>query len=87
MLEIRNDLQAPVELRHGEIGHLVALLHHGGAEAAAMSGSGSTIFGLFTDESRARRAAHAAAGAGTQVTLTRTASRRWCQRALAGPSS
>jgi 4-diphosphocytidyl-2-C-methyl-D-erythritol kinase len=86
-LEIRNDLQRPVEGRHGEIGHLVTLLHRGGAEAAAMSGSGSTVFGLFTDESRARRAAHAAAGAGTQVTLTRTASRRWCQRALAGPSS
>jgi 4-diphosphocytidyl-2-C-methyl-D-erythritol kinase len=86
-LKIRNDLQAPVATRHGEIGHLVTLLHREGAAAAAMSGSGSTVFGLFTDESRARRAAHAAAGAGTHVTVTRTASRRWCRRALAGASS
>jgi 4-diphosphocytidyl-2-C-methyl-D-erythritol kinase len=86
-LDIRNDLQAPVASRHEEIGYLVALLRSGGAEAAAMSGSGSTVFGLFTDESRARRAAHAAAGAGTHVTLTRTAPRRWCRRALAGASS
>jgi 4-diphosphocytidyl-2-C-methyl-D-erythritol kinase len=80
---IRNDLQAPVVSRHGEIGDLVTLLHREGAEAAAMSGSGSTVFGLFTDEARARRAAHAVAGAGTLVILTRTASRRWCNRALA----
>lgn len=82
-LEIRNDLQPPVADRHGTIGLLVKLLHREGAEAAAMSGSGSTVFGLFTDETRARRAAHAAAGTGTQVTLTQTASRRWCRRALA----
>jgi len=86
-LEIRNDLQGPVAFRHDEIGQLVTLLHREGAEAAAMSGSGSTVFGLFTDESRARRAAHVAAGAGTQVILTRTATRRWCHRALSGAVS
>lgn len=81
-LEVRNDLQGPVGRRHGEIGRLAGLLRRAGAEAAAMSGSGSTVFGVFGAEGPARRAAHAAAAAGTPSILTRTVNRAWCRRAF-----
>ncbi len=51
-----NDLQAPVARRHPEISRVTAALVGAGAELAALSGSGSTVFGLFTS----RRAAEAA---------------------------
>src|SRR3954453_13297038 len=43
-----NDLEPPVMRRHQEIGALKAQLRELGAMAAAMSGSGSAVFGLFT---------------------------------------
>lgn len=84
-LDVRNALQGPVARRHGEIARLVAVLRQGGADAAAMTGSGSTVFGLFGSRTRARVAAHAAALAGTQVVLTQTAPRAWCRRAVPAP--
>jgi 4-diphosphocytidyl-2-C-methyl-D-erythritol kinase len=51
-----NDLEAPVARRHPEIARTVAALRRQGAAHAAMSGSGSAIFGLFASS----RAAHAA---------------------------
>jgi 4-diphosphocytidyl-2-C-methyl-D-erythritol kinase len=81
-LLITNDLQGPVARRHPRIGALVAVLEAAGAEAAAMTGSGSAVFGLFADERTARAAAHAAAASGAQAILTRTASRAWCRRAF-----
>jgi 4-diphosphocytidyl-2-C-methyl-D-erythritol kinase len=53
-----NDLEGPVAARHPEISRIVAALRRAGAHHAAMSGSGSAIFGLFHD----RRAAETAAG-------------------------
>lgn len=84
-LDVHNDLQGPVARRHREIARLVDVLRQGGAEAAAMTGSGSTVFALFGSRARARAAAHAAALAGTQVILTQTASRAWCRRAVSAP--
>ena len=49
-----NDLEPPVVRRHPEIGALRTALRDAGAVAAAMSGSGSAVFGLF--RSRAARA-------------------------------
>jgi 4-diphosphocytidyl-2-C-methyl-D-erythritol kinase len=46
-LQLSNSLQAPVGKRHPEIGHIVKTLLAQGALAAAMSGSGSAVFGLF----------------------------------------
>lgn len=52
---LSNDLEVPVVRRHPEIGEIRAALRARGAAVAAMSGSGSTVFGVF------RRAAAAAA--------------------------
>jgi 4-diphosphocytidyl-2-C-methyl-D-erythritol kinase len=81
-LLITNDLQGPVARRHPRIAALVAVLDAAGAEAAAMTGSGSAVFGLFEDETTGREAAHAAAGIGAHAIFTRTASRAWCRRAF-----
>jgi 4-diphosphocytidyl-2-C-methyl-D-erythritol kinase len=52
-----NDLQPVAEARHPDITRIVSRLRSAGAEQAAMSGSGSAVFGLF----RSRRAARLAA--------------------------
>ena len=75
-----NDLEAPVIRRHPEIAAVRDTLFAAGAAAAAMSGSGSAVFGLFGTDAGARRAAQAVAGAGAMALLTRTVDRRTCQR-------
>jgi 4-diphosphocytidyl-2-C-methyl-D-erythritol kinase len=57
--ELRNDLQDPVAARHPEISRIVSALRKAGAFHAAMSGSGSAVFGLFTRRPDAVRAARA----------------------------
>ncbi|HVO19974.1 MAG TPA: 4-(cytidine 5'-diphospho)-2-C-methyl-D-erythritol kinase [Anaeromyxobacter sp.] len=52
-----NDLQAPCLARRQAIGGLLDLLGGAGAERALMSGSGPTVFGVFSGPSAARRAA------------------------------
>ena len=54
-----NDLESAVESKYPEIfAAKEALLSHG-AEGALMSGSGSTVFGLFSDDDKALSAKHA----------------------------
>ena len=79
-LALENDLEAPVVRRHPEIGAARRVLEAAGTRAAAMTGSGSAVFGLFAGETAARRGATAAAEAGFVATLTRTVDRRTCQR-------
>jgi 4-diphosphocytidyl-2-C-methyl-D-erythritol kinase len=79
-LALANDLEAPVARRHPEIGAARGALEAAGARAAAMTGSGSAVFGLFSGEGPARRAARAVAEAGFVALLTRTVDRRTCQR-------
>ena len=79
-LALVNDLEAPVVRRHPEIGAARRALEAAGAEAAAMTGSGSAVFGLFFAEAAARQAAKAVAEAGFVAQLTRTVDRRTCQR-------
>lgn len=55
---ISNDLQSVVAAKHPEIEQIVDALLQAGASEAAMSGSGSAVFGLFTS----KRLAAAAAG-------------------------
>jgi 4-diphosphocytidyl-2-C-methyl-D-erythritol kinase len=74
--ESGNDLEPPVVEKHPVIGRLARRLATLGATSAAMSGSGSAVFGLFPDESEALDAAAAAAGPGRVVTVTRTVNRR-----------
>jgi 4-diphosphocytidyl-2-C-methyl-D-erythritol kinase len=68
----RNDLEGPVEQRHRAVGALRLRLAAAGAELARMSGSGSAVFGLFSSEQAARRAAAGLVREGHQVLRTRT---------------
>ena len=79
-LVVANDLEAPVVARHPGIGALRDTLVRGGARAAAMTGSGSAVFGLFDSIVTARRAARALAGMGAMALVTKTVGRRTCLR-------
>ena len=73
-----NDLEPPVMRRYPEIGALKGSLKEAGAVAAAMSGSGSAVFGLFRTSqaaSRALRLVERAGGAYSVAAITRTLSR------------
>jgi len=52
-----NDLEGPVTARHPVIGQLKQRFTDRGALMAAMSGSGSTVFGVFKSAAAANRAA------------------------------
>src|SRR6185312_14697443 len=51
-----NDFEAPVFGKHPLLGDIKRSLLKLGAEFALLSGSGATVFGLFAEESTARRA-------------------------------
>jgi 4-diphosphocytidyl-2-C-methyl-D-erythritol kinase len=70
-----NDLEPPVVRRHPEIGTLKSALREAGAVAAAMTGSGSAVFGLFRTQSAAVRAVKSSSRTGARARLTRTLSR------------
>lgn len=73
--ELRNDLEAPVVRRHPTIGRLVRGLKALGADHAAMSGSGSAVFGVFVDPDIAAAAHTALLGRGVRALHTATLSR------------
>jgi 4-diphosphocytidyl-2-C-methyl-D-erythritol kinase len=83
--EWRNDLEPPVAWRHPEIAGMTRDLRKAGAFHAAMSGSGSAVYGLFDTSADARRAARDLAGPGCRTIVTRTLSRRQFQRFPVGP--
>ncbi len=70
-----NDLEPPVMRRHPEIGTMKQALREAGAVAAAMSGSGTAIFGLFRTRAAAARAVGPLSRTGAAVFLSRTLSR------------
>ena len=73
-----NDLEPPVMRRHQEIGALKTALREAGATAAAMSGSGSAVFGLFRSRAAAMKAIRAAGPLtrqGAKALVTRTLTR------------
>jgi 4-diphosphocytidyl-2-C-methyl-D-erythritol kinase len=51
-----NDFEEVVFARYPELKHIKQRLRRAGAEPAAMTGSGSAIFGIFADEEKADRA-------------------------------
>ncbi|HSF69599.1 MAG TPA: 4-(cytidine 5'-diphospho)-2-C-methyl-D-erythritol kinase [Nitrospira sp.] len=51
-----NDFEMPVFAKHPSLGRIKRTLLDMGAHCALLSGSGATVFGLFEDESSARRA-------------------------------
>jgi 4-diphosphocytidyl-2-C-methyl-D-erythritol kinase len=70
-----NDLEPPVMRRHQEIGVFKQHLRDLGATAAAMSGSGSAVFGLFRSRVAAERALKPLSRNGATVLVTRTLAR------------
>ena len=80
-VSIANDFEAPVERRHPAIGDMLAALTREGALAAAMSGSGSAVFGLFL-EPAARKALKGLLRPDWHVQLTRTLTRREAVRRI-----
>jgi len=73
-LPLANDLEGPVGRRHPVVAELCASLLKRGAVMAAMSGSGSSVFGLFSARKRAESAGRALGTAGVRSVLTRTRS-------------
>ena len=78
-----NDLQGPVVERHPRILKLVRALARHGAQFAAMSGSGSAVFGLCADRATAERAAAAVTSRTVSTWVTRTTTRAEHVRASA----
>jgi 4-diphosphocytidyl-2-C-methyl-D-erythritol kinase len=71
-----NDLEAPIARHHPEIDLMKIALRRAGALAAAMSGSGSTVFGLFQRRRDAVAAVTRLSGAaGWRVLLTESLDR------------
>jgi 4-diphosphocytidyl-2-C-methyl-D-erythritol kinase len=73
---LANDLEQPVIDRHPLIGELKQRLRDLGAAIAAMSGSGSAVFGVFTAEASARAALRAMKKTAARVLLARFLRRR-----------
>lgn len=80
-VDLRNDLQAPVAARHPMVDDMVAACLREGALGASMSGSGSAVFGLFT-ETVARRAVARLQRPDWLVLLSRTLTRREAARRM-----
>jgi 4-diphosphocytidyl-2-C-methyl-D-erythritol kinase len=70
-----NDLEPPVIARHPEIGRIISALRRSGASQAAMSGTGSAVFGLFSSRPAAIRARKRLNLAGRRTVVTRTLDR------------
>jgi 4-diphosphocytidyl-2-C-methyl-D-erythritol kinase len=82
---LRNDLEIPVVRHHPAIGRIKQSLVDAGAAFAAMSGSGSAVFGLFERADAARRTANDLARPGWLSLLTRTLDRKeYARRVAAG---
>lgn len=74
-MRMTNDLEGPVAERHPEIEQMKAALRGAGAFGSAMSGSGSTVFGLFRGRQDAQAAVDALSGSDWRVILTESLTR------------
>jgi 4-diphosphocytidyl-2-C-methyl-D-erythritol kinase len=70
-----NDLEGPITRHHPEIEQMKTALRRAGALAAAMSGSGSTVFGLFQKRAEAVLALERLSGSGWRAVLTESLGR------------
>lgn len=68
----RNDLEPAAESLRGELSRFRAALSDFGATSARLSGSGSTVFGVFEEEESARRAVMRLAGLREETKATMT---------------
>lgn len=81
-VNLRNDLEPAVMKHHPTIGRIKQALLDAGAVFAAMSGSGSAVFGLFERIDAARRTAADLRRPGWTVVSTRTVTRAEYARKL-----
>ncbi|HMB79973.1 MAG TPA: 4-(cytidine 5'-diphospho)-2-C-methyl-D-erythritol kinase [Vicinamibacterales bacterium] len=81
--ELVNDLEGPVVAHHPEIGRIISALRRQGASPAAMSGSGSAVFGLFSSRPVAILAAKRLVSASRRTLVTRTLNHQTYQRLAA----
>ena len=72
---VANDLEPSVVARKTKVGELLERLRSAGALAAAMTGSGAAVFGVFASEEKAL-AARAAVGPGPRLVRHRPAAGR-----------
>ena len=72
---LANDLQPAVARRHPDIAAMAQRLQRSGALLAAMTGSGSVVYGLYGQRRAAAAARRAVRSAGWRTTLTRTIGR------------
>jgi 4-diphosphocytidyl-2-C-methyl-D-erythritol kinase len=70
-----NDLEPAIARHHPEIDQMKGALRRAGALAAAMSGSGSAVFGLFQKRRDATTAVDRLSGSGWRVLLTESLGR------------
>ena len=70
-----NDLETPIARHHPEIDQMRSALRRSGALAAAMTGSGSTVFGLFQRRRDATAAVERLAGGAWRALLTESLDR------------
>jgi len=83
-----NDLEAPIARHHPEIEQMKTALRRAGALAAAMSGSGSTVFGLFQRRSDAVASVERLSGTGWRAILTESLGRgEYARRSRPAPLS
>jgi 4-diphosphocytidyl-2-C-methyl-D-erythritol kinase len=81
--DLVNDLEPVVAARHPVIARIVSQLRRAGASHAAMTGSGSTVFGLFESEPSAALAARALESRARTTNVTSTLNRAQYQRLAA----
>jgi len=78
---LQNDLEAPVARRYPQVGEMIGRLGESGALLAAMSGSGSAVYGLYGTEAAAKAARRRLrAGAGWATRIARILPRRAYER-------
>lgn len=85
---IANDFEQVVFPKHPELAQVKRTLEAEGAGYASLSGSGSTIYGLFGSRGAAEKAAASLQAQGTRAHVTTTVTREqyWEQLLVAGPA-
>ena len=55
-LHLRNDFEVGIREQHSAVDELLTWMAEAGADHVQMTGTGSTVFGLFKDQASAKRA-------------------------------
>jgi 4-diphosphocytidyl-2C-methyl-D-erythritol kinase len=58
LIDVKNDFSSIVFKHHTDLQEVATALNHQGASYSSLSGSGSTVYGLFAREMEAKQAAN-----------------------------